>query len=88
MKTTEETIKEIEQTLDENIAINPKANWAVLYFDSFNDVYDNVDWNKISDYFMTEEIHSYTMTQKIVITVKPDWRTTKEKLKIDWTVKK
>lgn len=58
--TTLETIKQIENLIIEN------GSYAVLRPQS---LYTNVDWGFISDYFKTDEIHGYTMIDKIIITI-------------------
>jgi hypothetical protein len=67
--TTEATIQEIEESLTGNLSVNPNANYAVLYFDPHDNIYENVDWGKIAEHFKTEDIHSYTQGQKIVIDI-------------------
>jgi len=64
MKSTEETIKEIEAIILDNTSIDVSARYAVLR--PIKD-YENVDFSVIANHFKTEKINSYTQSDKIVI---------------------
>lgn len=63
---TIECIEEIKEKVKSNLQIDSTANYAVLYPISR---YNDVDFNEVAKFFKTDEIHSFTQTDKIIITV-------------------
>lgn len=65
--TTQEIIDEILRQLN----YSDGHSYAVIHKISLLDPFEEIDWWMISIFFNTNEIHGYTMTDKVVIDLKP-----------------